>query len=328
MRKRERNEERLPPCLYKRHGAYYFVRKGKWTRLGTDRRAVLIAYAKLTAPASGAMAKLIEEARPAILHGKAPTTVRQYTYALNHMTFALQDFEPAQVTQADLYDMMDDLRGTPNMGNRVLTVARLVFKYAVKKRLIQNSPCVDVDRHPEKKRGRYITDEELAAIRQHAGERLAVVIDLLYLTASRVVDLLNLRLADITAEGLVFREEKTGKRRTVGWSADLKAAVEAARAIRGRVQGMTLLHGRWGGRVDYRSLHEQWTRACAAAGVTDAHIHDIRAKSATDAEAQGLDPTRLLNHSSPAMTARYLRLRRAPVVKGPSFGHPIDSSAK
>lgn len=315
----------LPPGMYWKHGAYWLVRDKKWQRLGAIYRSALIVYGRKTAAPSGAMASLVEDALPVITHGKADSTKRQYEYAAAQVAHFLADFEPGQVTQADIYEMLDQLRENPNMANRVLTVARLIFKHAVKRRLISNNPAVGVDRFAEAIRDRYLTDDELAAIHAKAGDRLKVIIDLLYLTGQRVQDVLDLRHGDLTDDGIQFRQRKTAIRRTIAWNDDLRATVEAAKALRGKVTALAkpedqfLLKGRKGGRVDYRSLHEQWARACRLAGVENAHIHDVRAKSATDAETLGLDPTALLGHTSLAMTRRYLRLRRSPVVQGPGF---------
>lgn len=328
MTRRDPQGNPLPACLYWKNGAYYFVKARQWRRLGTSYRGALIVYGRLTAPASGAMAALVQDALPGLLHGKAPSTVRQYEAAAAQVAHLLGDFEPCQVTQADIYDLLDQFRKTPNMANRILTVARLIFKHAVKRRMIPNNPCVGVDRFAEAKRGRYLNDAELAAIRDRAGDRLRVVIDLLYLTGQRVQDVLDIKRTDLTDEGIQFQQGKTQIRRTVAWNADLRAAVRAAGALPGPANATYLLRGRWGGPVDYRSLHEQWSRACALAGIRDARIHDIRAKSATDAEAAGLNPQALLGHASPAMTARYLRLRRSPVVEGPKNRQAADGSGK
>lgn len=55
------------------------------------------------------------------------------------------------------------------------------------------------------------------------------------------------------------------------------------------------------------------------AGVEDAQLRDLRAMALTEAEEQGLNPTALAAHSSPAMTARYLRRKRVTKVDGPTM---------
>jgi hypothetical protein len=45
-------------------------------------------------------------------------------------------------------------------------------------------------------------------------------------------------------------------------------------------------------------MRDAFDRARIRAGVEDVTLHDLRAKSATDAEQQGLDPTLLLLHSA------------------------------
>ena len=44
-------------------------------------------------------------------------------------------------------------------------------------------------------------------------------------------------------------------------------------------------------------------------------FHDIRAKSITDAEAQGLDPQRLAGHTTAKQTETYLRSKRTDKIR-------------
>jgi len=37
----------LPACVYRRHGAYWYVKGGKWTRLGAELPEALSNYAGL-----------------------------------------------------------------------------------------------------------------------------------------------------------------------------------------------------------------------------------------------------------------------------------------
>jgi integrase len=203
------------------------------------------------------------------------------------------------------------------MANRVLTVLRLIFAYAVEQQLVEWNPCIGIKRHVEAKRGRYITDEELAAIRKASPRRLQLMIDILYLTGQRVGDVIALRRTAISDAGIAFVQQKTGARLVVEWIPELRAAVDAAIALQGTVQGLTLFRSRRGGPPSYNTVKDQWDLAIKRAGVSDATMHDVRAKSLTDADDQGLNPQALAGHTDPKMTKRYIRRRKIPVVKGP-----------
>jgi integrase len=77
-----------------------------------------------------------------------------------------------------------------------------------------------------------------------------------------------------------------------------------------------LFRTRHGRRPAYKTVYDQWVRACRAAGVEDANLHDNRAFSATEARKQGLDPQKLLGHDDPKTTEIYLRDRIVEVVQG------------
>ena len=70
MRPRK-TDRHLPPCVYLRHGAYYLVRRGKWTRLAADLPEALKEYARLHAQPSGGMAALIDRHIEALAEGLA-----------------------------------------------------------------------------------------------------------------------------------------------------------------------------------------------------------------------------------------------------------------
>ena len=91
-----------------------------------------------------------------------------------------------------------------------------------------------------------------------------------------------------------------------GW---LNEAIQKARDLPRPVRGMLLLCTRRGQAYTRQAFYEQWQRAARAAGVEDAHFHDIRAKSATDAKRAGLDYQAMLGHTSRAMSDRYVKAR-------------------
>jgi len=87
-----------------------------------------------------------------------------------------------------------------------------IFSMAIRWGIVERNPCKEVKRLTEKKRERYITDNELQRIRVLASDKLRCMIDIAYLTALRIGDVLKIRLSDITDEGIVVKQGKTGKK--------------------------------------------------------------------------------------------------------------------
>lgn len=322
MRPRKTDPD-LPKYVQHRHGGYYLVRGGKWELLGRERTAALAEYAQRFAQPADGLAGLIDKALEARRHRLAPNTWAQYQIAGHKLKHMLAEFKPEQILPRHVAKLKQSLAATPNMANRVLSVLRIVFDYGLEHQLVDSNPAQGIKRCHEATRRRLIAPDEYGLIYAKAPARLQCVMDLLFLTGQRVDDVLQVRLADLRADGIYFEQEKTEARLVVGWTPELSAAVARAKLLIRGVAGFTLLQGRRGKPVDYRSVGAQWVRACKAAGVKDAQLRDIRAMSATAIKAQGGDATALLGHSSKAMTARYLRDKAVPLVAGPSFILPL-----
>lgn len=324
---RRQTDKHLPPCVYRKHGGFYLVKANKWSRLGTTLAESLAEYARIHEAPKGGMVGLIDKVLGIVRPKLSAATVASYGSAARILKRMLVDFAPEQVKAKHVAGIKVALVASPCMANRCLTVLSVVFAHAVEWQLVDSNPCLGVHRLAEGKRTRYITDDELRAIHTASGPRLRVIVELLYLTAQRVSDVLAIRRADLSDAGIAFAQKKTGTRLTVPWSPDLRAAVDSARALFPSAISLTLLRGT-GGRVPhYRSVSHQWAAACKAAGVADAHIHDVRAKSLTDAKRAGKDATALAGHASAAMTARYIRLRESPICEGPGgfLRQPLDA---
>lgn len=320
MRRRKKNTH-LPPCVHLHHGAYYYIKRNVWHPLGKDLAGALAEYAALVeGPKGGGTPKLIADALPVICNGVKPSTAAQYRIAAGKLSRALAQFEPQQVLPKHLASIKLAMAAKPNMANRVLTVARLIFAYALENQIVSFNPAIGVKRHKERKRDRLPLPAEVEAIKANAGDRLAVIIDLLRYTGQRCNDVLRLRESAVTADGITFRQQKTGATLTVGWHAGLRETVARARALHGQIRSLYLLPSRTRGKApDYRSVKLQWDEACKAAGVTNLHLHDLRAMAATQARMEGKDAQALLGHTSATQTATYLRDRAAPIVQAPEY---------
>lgn len=327
MRPRKKDRH-LPPCVHHRHGAFWLVKKGKWTRLGAELSPALAQYARLVAAPAGSMDTLIDGALAAMKGRIAENTRKQYKSAAEKLKHMLAEFTPQTVTMRAVVDVRQQLATTPNMANRCISFLRQVFDYALEQQLVEHNPVVGVKRLEEAKRDRLISQAEYDAIYRCAGPRLQVLMDLWYLTGQRVTDVLRIRRDDLLDEGIRFKQQKTGARLIVRWTPQLRAVAKRAGELHGNVKALTLIHNKRGKAPDYSTVKGQWDVARKAAGVDDVQLRDLRAMSGTAARKQGKNPQELLGHKNPAMTARYLRDREVPEVDGPSFGQVLDVGHK
>lgn len=320
MRPRKKDRH-LPPCMYMKHGAYYLVRKGKWERLGSDYQDALLAYARLVGGSGkGGMAKLIDEALDAMKHRLADNTVKQYEAAAARLKEYLAEFEPRQVLPRHVAKLKLHMADTPNMSNRVISFLRMVFAYALEQQVVDSNPCIGIKRHAEKKRDRYITDDEFSAICASASDYMRSIFEMCYLTGQRISDVLSIRLADISPAGIAFEQQKTGAKLVVAMSPDLEDLLGRIKALPRRVRGLTLFCARSGGKpVSYETVKQAFRSACVKANIEGATIHDLRAKSLTDTDRQGNDAQKLGGHTDPKMTKRYLRLREIDIAQPPAM---------
>jgi integrase len=306
--------------MYHKHGAYWYVKGGKWSKLGKELAEAMQEYTRLqSAPALGGMAKLIDKALAHHSKKIKPNTLAQYTIAADRLKVILAEFEPQQVQQKHVAAIKVSLSGTPNMANRILSFLRIVFSYAVEWQLVDNNPCIGVRRHEEKKRNRYITDREFEALMAHSSDSMRVIFEMAYLTGQRIGDVLKIRLSDISPDGVSFVQEKTGSKLIVTMTPDIADVIARTKALPRKVRGLTLFCGRGGRPVSYDVAKEAFARIRVAAGVANVTIHDLRAKSLTDADEEGKDAQKLGGHTDARMTARYLRGKKPTVAIAPNM---------
>lgn len=322
MRPRKKDRD-LPAKVYRKHGAFYYVEKNKWERIGSTIEEAMEAYTrKVKAASTGAgMPKLIDDVMKQLGTKLKPNTLEQYEAAARRLKEILAEFEPHQVQSKHVAAIKNSMATTPNMANRVISFLRTVCTYAVEWQLMDNNPCVGIRRFEEKKRDRYLTDAELAAILAVSTENMRVIYLMAYLTAQRINDVLGIKLADISDEGIAFKQQKTDKRLIVAMTPDIKDVIARAKALPRSARGLTLFTTKRTCKpVIYETVKQQFKKATERAGVKDATLHDLRAKSITDAKKQGHNPQILAGHSDPRMTERYIRLREIDVAQGPALG--------
>lgn len=319
MGRRRQTNKALPPRMHQKGEAYYYVTSTtprRWIPLGSDLATARLKWAEIeNGPKDESLLPvLIEEwVSSDDFKALAPTSRKGYSAIANQ---AKAFFENAKVVEMRPHHIAAWMDGHPskaqaNLGRALLTN---VFKLAVRRGLIDRNPVAEIQRHAIPKRTRYITDDEFRAIRSHAHPVLQAAMDISYVTAARISDILAIRLSNIGPDGLLVRQIKTKKLQLFNWSPQLEAVIAAAKAIPRPVRGLYLLCTQKGQPYSYGTINKWWLDAIAKSGVQDAVFHDIRGKSATDAKRAGVDYQALLGHTSKAMSDRYIKIEDAQKV--------------
>jgi integrase len=315
--------------MYYKNGRYYYVRDNHWHTLSRDYTEALVQRARLEAP-TGDWEKLVavvyERYEARYKAGDLTSNAfKQYCGLRPRIEYGFAEFHPRMVRTSDITAFLDEYENTPNTANRMLTIIKAVFERGVRRGLCDTNPAYGIKRFEEGKRDRYLQDWEFNAIRSRTNPHTQLIMDMCYLTGQRISDVLAIQHKDITSEGVYFKQGKTGQRVLVNMSDELGRVVREAKALH-KVMALYLFHPTGKAtRYSYKGIRDNYMRAAVAAGVKDTRLHDLRAKAATDAEAEGIDPQALMGHASAAMTKRYLRLRKTVQTDSPSLRRLLEN---
>jgi len=187
-----------------------------------------------------------------------------------------------------------------------------------------SNPCQDIQRYAEKKKERFLTQEELEKLdevlkiqeilRGTSPYSLAAIRMLMY-TGCRLGEILSLKWTDVfLKEGyLHLRDSKTGEKTiplnesAKGVLGKLKQESENPYVFIGEKPGTCLT-----------TLKRAWTKIRGLANLKDVRIHDLRHTFASLAIKQGVDlytVSKLLGHKNIATTTRYAHLEMKQLIK-------------
>jgi len=198
--------------------------------------------------------------------------------------------------------------------NRELALVKHSLKKAVRWGYIKESPIPDgqVEGMDEKKRERYITDEEfsgISAILSPWGRRF---IQAYYYTAQRVGRIYKLRWSQIHMLNRVITFEQNSDNKQAAEIIYINDPLLAIlqelweeRKKQGRIYPWVFCH-KDGSPI--RSIKKAWKTATEKAQVQDARIHDLRHKAVTDMRRAGISEDLAMmaaGHKTRQMSARY-----------------------
>ena len=159
---------------------------------------------------------------------------------------------------------------------------------------------------------RHLTEEDLAALFDVLPDgKWQTIFAITYFTGSRVSDVLTLDVADIGPDRISFRREniKTKKPRRAMVVEGLRPFLAAYDAPQSGYPFPARHNAKGGGHITRQAADLVLSDACEMIGLDGVSTHSFRRSFATNLHKQGYSLAkiaRLLDHSSPTMTARYV----------------------
>lgn len=301
-RKRTKGRDWLPPGVYE--DAYGFFLKTPYRRLGKDmsKAEVWAKWEALTNPKeAGTLRWLVREYLKSDAFTKLSDKTRKESESAllrvvdtKTKTGTFGDAHLSAITPGVIRKYMDK-REKPIAANREVSYLSSAFAWGFERDMCPGNPCKGVRKNPEKKRERYVTDEELQDAIKNTKGHMRLFIELAYLLAARKCEVLDLRRDDLLPEGVRVRRSKGSKTNIIMWSERLERAVNEALGIPSTIASFYLLHDNNGQPIKSSSLDTAWQRA----GFPFTP-HDLKRKGITDSKAA--NPA---GHKDSRMTERY-----------------------
>jgi integrase len=228
--------------------------------------------------------------------------------------------------------------GSTYAANRCLAVLSKMFALAIRWGMRDSNPVRGIERNPEAKRKRYLSNEELAALTKalatHPDPQVPYIIRLLLLTGARSSEVMGMRWTDIDlTTGTWTKPASTTKQKsdhTVPLSAPARQLLSEVNERRTDAPWVFPSGNNKAGHVV--TIERAWTAICKAAGIAGLRVHDLRHSFASQLASGGASLPlvgSLLGHSNAATTHRYTHLfqdpQRAAVER---VGAVIDAAGK
>ena len=300
----------LPPHMTARRSGervlYYYQAGATKIPLGSDKAHALRRWAELEGQGSAGTTFEIVARHYArvVLPRKAPKTQKDQTAQLKTLIGAfghlpLQAIRPVHIRQ------YLDRRSARTAGNREIALLSHLWNWARSQDYTSApNPATGIERNAEVTRSRYVTDEEVRALRDVAPAYVAAAMDLMLMTAQRPSDVLRARLSDVRDGALWFRQSKTGTAVRIAVEGPLQRFLEAAAAR--DPASLFLVADERGQRVTIWRLEHAFAAARAQVGA-DWQLRDLRKKATTD-EPDLTVASQRAGHADETTTAEIYRL--------------------
>lgn len=352
-RKRNRENIGLPTRWKFQHGAYYYRvppgQENQWDgkkmfRLGKSMADAHACYALRIGSLENisTIAQLLDRYQIETVPQKKAATQKSNLISIRRLRAVFADNPIGLIKAQHVIQYRDAVSAAHGKiaANRDLEVLSHAFSKAIEWGILDNAehPMRGLRlKNKKQPRTRYVTDDELAQALTVASDFLLNYIHLKGLTGLRKGDLLSIKLADITADGIAITPRKTesttGRKKIIPVTPAIDAAIKAILSARGKVAGMYLFATRKGKPYisddgitsGFDSIWQRFMAKVVQLGIERFTEHDLRAKVASDADSAHAQE--LMDHSTSEITERVYRRKAKVVQPAKGFRRANDTSA-
>lgn len=233
-----------------------------------------------------------------------------------HVAPVLGQKRVAKTTFRDIDALHHDLRATPYQANRVLSLIKVMFRYAgaLEWTAPGYNPAKEVEMFPERKRRRHMRPKEAPkiaraiALREPTNQASCLFLWLVIFTGARSGEIQNARWDDLEGNVLTLKKHKTDKKTGVDRVIVLPTAamekLDKLAPVEERKPGQKII-----GISRPEVLFQRWIRQ--ECGCPDLRIHDLRHTFGTYALEKGYTLDQIgeaLSHTNPQTTKIYAEL--------------------
>lgn len=318
MGRRRKYDSHLPRRLYCVEGTYWFRPKdAKGINLGRDLAEALAHYGRIVGNVwrGRTLGDVIARYQTYVLPLKrSAATRRNEGDALKRLAAFCGHMLPDNVTLPMLYRYIDERRRkdgkpAPEAARHEIVLLGHVYAKAIRWGAATTNPVRALEKFDRKAKRAPVPMEQVELVRALADERMRCAIDLAVCMGPRRGDILTLRRANETKDGILFTQSKTQREQLIEWSDELRAIVNRCHALKPQVPGEYLIRTRDGRPYTAAGFSANWQRLIkkhVQRGGQHFTFHDLRSVSA-DGAATVEEARDRLGHASAETTQRFYR---------------------
>lgn len=233
--------------------------------------------------------------------------------------------DPDNIKPQDIRKYLD-IRGkqSKTQANQEKSSMSRAYSWGYERGYVKGNPCKGVSKLKVDPRDKYAEDDEYYAILEIARPSVRIAMELAYLCAMRVSDILKIRYSQVLDEGLFAKQGKTGVKQIKLWTDRLKDVFEYARKkFPPKDKNSYLILNSIGEKYKYKNFNEHWNEdKREAEKILGKEItftfHDLKAKGISDFDGTTKDKQMFSGHKTESQVLIYDRkVKKSPTLNLP-----------